>query len=72
MVNDTNSQALGGVLHDYYAPINVFPQRGVAEKPWVLDSQSSHYPQESDRHLWHMSGTFDVSARKSRSNYIKI
>ena len=28
---------------------------GVAGIPWGLDIQSSHYPQEFDRQLWHIS-----------------
>ena len=38
--------------------------------PWGLDSQSSHYPKEFDRQLWHGGTTLDVSPRKSRRNYV--
>ena len=49
------------------APISVYSQRvWVAEVPWGLDNQSSHYSQEFDRQRWNLN----VSARKSRRNYV--
>ena len=51
-------------------------ERGGGERgagiPWGLDSQVSCYLQEVDRQLCRMGGTIDVSARKSRKNYVLI
>ena len=53
-------------------PVNIVPQRarGIAGIPWRLNCQNNPCPREIDRRLWHIGGTLDVSARKSRRNYV--